>query len=84
MPAVAGRMISGSPLPMVLLSLKAGDKMTDANKARLAYGFIILVLLVYIASLVEKLEKARYGEGYLRGTIRVLQERVFLVRPLER
>lgn len=50
--------------------------MSDTNKARLAYGFIILVLLVYIASLVEKLEKARYDEGYLRGSNRSLQERV--------
>ena len=55
--------------------------MSDTNKARLAYGFIILVLLAYIANLVEKLETARYGEGYLRGTIRALQERVLLVGP---
>lgn len=57
--------------------------MSDTNNARLAYGFIILVLLVYIASLVEKLEKARYDEGYLRGSVRVLQERVLGVRPAE-
>lgn len=44
--------------------------MTDTNKSRLAYWFVILVLLVYIASLVEKLEKARYDEGYLRGSNR--------------
>jgi len=55
--------------------------MTDANKARLAYGFIILVLLVYIANLVEKLEKARYGEGYLRASIRMLQDRVLGIGP---
>lgn len=64
--------------------MKAGDEMTDTNKARLAYGFIILVLLVYIASLVEKLEKARYGEGYLRGTIKVLQEQALGISPLKR
>lgn len=55
--------------------------MTDTNKARLAYGFVILVLLVYIDSLVEKLEKARYDEGYLRGSNRSLQERVLGIRP---
>jgi len=57
--------------------------MTDTNKARLAYGFVILVLLVYIASLVEKLEKARYDEGYLRGSNRSLQERVLGIGTAE-
>lgn len=55
--------------------------MTDTNKARLAYGAIIFVLLLYIASMVEKLEKAMYDEGYLRGSIRALQERVLGLNP---
>lgn len=53
--------------------------MTESTKSRIFYGIVILSLILHIASIEEKLERARYAEGFLRSDIASLRERLLSI-----